>query len=606
MRTTTLALAALVSLAGALGLGWIAFFEEGASPRASEAMLRAQNASRRAGSDDAADLAATHAAERIAREAEEAEEAEEAQDASTPATNGAVFEAPRASAAELGSESEHLFLRVLDEEGRAVPEEPVRLVWTTRSRQWCSVPWHGTTDAAGRVQIAKGRWWRSYGEVLAAIHRPLFAEPVVLVAEDAWSGREIELRLPRSARWRVRTTDQDGRTVRSERIITIARASSAEGAPPWLVPALVQRHSGSEPASLVVPPGAALHAYVEDASDVHFPGAWIELPPLGLGETRDVELRLGSTKPWVALRLLDESGEPFASAQVLVWCGRIADTWSTDGAGRLRLRIDQPWSPSEARKLRILGFDDRSYFPPRGPAWNDEHQDLAVEVDLSYDIPSGEHDLGTHTLRRPPPLLDGRVVDDRGQPVPFASVRVEHEIAAETTAPPAADGAAEFADLTTLEVDATGRFALRSRSEARRFRLVAVRAELLPGDPLLVARGSRDLELRMQRPAFLAGTVRLPPRERGPGAILYLEMPPPPPEARRLPREERARQRPRPSTTRVATIEDGAFDFGPLQAGRGLVSLVALPSGEVLAELEVELHPGERCSDPRLSPLVPR
>jgi hypothetical protein len=36
------------------------------------------------------------------------------------------------------------------------------------------------------------------------------------------------------------------------------------------------------------------------------------------------------------------------------------------------------------------------------------------------------------------------------------------------------------------------------------------------------------------------------------------------------------------------------------------VSLVELPSREVLAELEVELRPGERCGDPRLSPIVPR
>jgi hypothetical protein len=367
----------------------------------------------------------------------------------------------------------------------------------------------------------------------------------------------------------------------------------------------VQRESGAASEPLVVPPGLRLRIHVEDATDERFPGPALELPPLESGETREIELRLGGTKPWVVLRLLDEEGAPFASAQVLVWCGRIADTWSTDDAGQLRLRIDQALSPSEPRTLRILGYTDRSYFPPRGTEWNHEHQDLAVEIDLSYELASGDHELGTHTLRRPPPLLEGRVVDDRGEPVPFATVEVRHEVEDDVPGAPAGTLELRFVALTTLESDARGRFALRGKSEARRFRLQAQRAELLEQEFREVARGEREVELRLQRPAMLTGTVALPARANGPGAIVHLVMPPPPSTEVSPPSEgDKAFE---PKYENYAPIRDGgSFDFGPLPAGRGRLRLLSMPDRDVLAELELDLVAGERCQDPRIAPLVPR
>ncbi|MBK9386316.1 MAG: hypothetical protein IPN34_16005 [Planctomycetes bacterium] len=603
MRTASLALTALAILAATLAVAWIAMVEDDAALGASVEIASEHQASQSSGASSS--LTDRRAA---STESDEEQDLDESVSA-IGITPGALSDArPNdvAEAEELTGES--FTLRVIDDEGRLLPGEPVCLVWTSRSRAWAGIPWHGVTDDAGRVRIGRGSWWRGFGEILATVHRPLFDEPVLaLPNNEVWPSGDFELSVPRPARWHARVVDENGKPILSERLLHLVRPADAGVHVPWLQPALVQRESGAQSEPLVVPPGRRLRIHAEDATDERFPGPELELPPLAAGEAREVELRFGETKPWVSVRLLDEEGAPFAAAQVLVWCGRIADTWNTDDAGRLRLRIDQALSPSGPRTLRILGYADRSYFPPRGEAWNQEHQDLAVEIDLSYELASGEHELGTHTLRRPPPLLEGRVVDDRGEAVPFASVDVRHEVEVDARGAPAGTLELEFVALTMLDADARGRFALRGKTEARRFRLQAQRAELLEVEFREVARGDRDVELRLQRPARLTGIVALPLRADGPGAIVHLVIPPPPPRSTEVSPSSEGDEAFEPTYENYAPIRDGGgFDFGPLPAGRARLRLLSMPDRNVLAEFDVELQPGERCQDPRLSPLVPR
>ncbi|MCB9833287.1 MAG: hypothetical protein H6807_12515 [Planctomycetes bacterium] len=212
-------------------------------------------------------------------------------------------------------------------------------------------------------------------------------------------------------------------------------------------------------------------------------------------------------------RLLDEAQEALAATRIEVqdelrsraWTNRDGRSCSTDADGHFEIALEA--KPQSEGERRIAVFKRSSEDPKAEKA----------EVDIS-GWAAGRHELGDLILRPPPIVASGRVLGPDGGGVAGATVQAR-PVAEEPGQPRVFLGWDEAQGRT----DAEGAFVLRGDLEDAEIMVAAAR-EGLRADEIRVARGSRELELRMH--ALARFTVKLEVAEGTAREELYVGLEP--------------------------------------------------------------------------------
>src|SRR5262249_50614860 len=179
-------------------------------------------------------------------------------------------------------------------------------------------------------------------------------------------------------------------------------------------------------------------------------------------------------------------------------------------------------------------------------ATREVEEPLAPPIEARFDVvvpESGEVDVGVVKLAPPPRIVAGRVVDDDGQPVEAASVRVEVD-----NPPNVPKFPYRSVHLTGTRSASDGRFEIRGEIPDGRLKVGAARGGFLAAKPVPFRAGEPDVTLQLRMGGGLEGSVRLPEG-------FALEML----HARLLLASDRGRTQ---ETQRIRA--DGGFDFGLL------------------------------------------
>lgn len=287
----------------------------------------------------------------------------------------------------------------------------------------------------------------------------------------------------------------------------------------------------------------------------------------------------------VHVRVLDVDGEPLANTRFSVRTRPPESAeefmkWSytralveSDDEGRLRFEVEPAWAGAAGdAAFAIYPYSD-DHLP-------DQPAPRTVRLTCAFPLASAELDFGQVRLTSLPPLFAGRVVDDRGIPVPHPRVLVILGEAPPGIAPPL------FDDLLTGEGDEGGYFVIHGEiPEGIERELVAYgdgygNAELLPVigdrfDQLLVA----------NRESTIRGCIL--PEGDAPRSLITVQV----------------AERPDDYLTRnrVQAEADGSFEITGLCPGRYTVRGRIGTSSDNLFEVNgVDVTPGQVVSDPRL------
>jgi len=386
------------------------------------------------------------------------------------------------------------------------------------------------------------------------------AEPLLLV-------------LPACGSVVVEVRDEHGQPVeRAERYVQLARARADQSG--------TRIYGDVENVERELSAGQARFEYVgldlelEAALDdrpAHEPVESVFTGPRRIGEECRAKLTLSGPKTVLLLRAYHPSGEPLREAELdarrlrAMGGGSIADgdTLRTDGEGRARMPLNDPWTEGTALTLRL------TYADPSG-------ERAAAEVDLSRLFPPGESELGDVRLAWEAPLVAGRVVDAQGAPVAGGQVNVQASFDR---------GPGQAPSWYTRfwgSIGQDGRFAVHEEPPGGALRLLVDNDAYAPSEPVLFAPGARDVRVVLARGGALAGAV-LFPEGLGPDAFRIV--------AALGPDGERE----------AAPGTDGAFQLAGLPPGTCALSFqLAQGQLELLNVADIVVRDGETTRDPRL------
>ena len=209
--------------------------------------------------------------------------------------------------------------------------------------------------------------------------------------------------------------------------------------------------------------------------------------PASPGETVEITIAMSERWPILVGQLVDERGQSIAAARGRIWLSSggkddFGIVLEGDAAGRFRA-IAKRFSFVEGRE-RSARFDIFAA-PGRPP--------LEALVDLSFELPEGETDLGKVEVVEPPLLLTGTVTDKDGLPLVSSHVMVQIPGRGEDGAPTwtsrrglsaATDGEGKFSIYGNI-AESTMRVVVRKRA----FRSLTLEA---------VATGTLDLLLELE------------------------------------------------------------------------------------------------------------
>jgi hypothetical protein len=288
--------------------------------------------------------------------------------------------------------------------------------------------------------------------------------------------------------------------------------------------------------------------------------------PRRAGDRDEHVLRLRSDHPVLEFRALDGTGTVLANEELELELHRQPRRTKTDSAGRFRLdlpdrlREGDPWTLSVQARGGSLG----------------------ARLDLPRGLATGPIAMGDLRLEPAPRLAAGRVVDGDGGRVAGARLTLFHRVRED-------DGnVGDPAELEhTFESAADGTFEARGFLDADELWLQAS-VEGACSEEVPVARGAREVELRLLRAGSIAGNVLLDPGVSPRGVQLEL-CPSGAPGSETLDRK------------RTDLARDARFLFEGLAPGR--YDLALGTSGRCdLARVEgLLVPPGDACDDPRLT-----
>lgn len=364
--------------------------------------------------------------------------------------------------------------------------------------EWNQVLWLGTTSApAGRVRCADfdavsrtvdGDQWLTAGiagpHPDAALHR---IDPAAVPTGP------VRLVLPPSGAVHLRLVDDAGAPFLKETRITLSAVEQDRDVRIRTIPSVRFHVSGGNAVFPAVGLGLrylALANHPEHrAQDVYFAG------PRAPGEVTRMTITFPAAFPSVAFRVLDVEGRPFAGRALFVVLrhephhggGGTSHVWpTTDAGGRSHVILDGGYDPGSRRTMSISDGSPRDPIPG-----------VAV-VNLGREFPSGPTDIGDIRLGIGPLLAAGIVVDDAGEPVAGAEIRVRFRD------PPGARPERPDIGMPSAMTGDDGRFAVRGEGSSPRIEVSATLHGHLPSDTAAVAAGQEGLRLVLQR----AGSVR--------------------------------------------------------------------------------------------------
>ncbi len=322
-----------------------------------------------------------------------------------------------------------LRVRVVGAAGEPVGGVPVAI--EQRHRDWQFAQRHAETAAGDGIAVFRHAQRtvreiedRSYAAVVEAALEPVPAhalEPAALPAEP------VTLRLPPHGAVEVRVIDTDGDPFigRATAELGVIRAGEAQRLSPFGgVRRRYQKEQvdGGRVRFAVVALGAELDLGIRRGSS-RIANRTFAPGPMRPGETVVLEARLGSDHPVLQLRAIDQAGHPIGETalNVRVQSEGLHLTTNLDTAvrtatdGTFHVDIAADWIEGSTRLLQVAkgSVDD---------------PELRGEVDLSRQIGTGPHDLGTVTLAAPPLFAGGRVVDIHGNPIAGARLLLRRRV----------------------------------------------------------------------------------------------------------------------------------------------------------------------------------
>ncbi|MBK8100393.1 MAG: carboxypeptidase regulatory-like domain-containing protein [Planctomycetes bacterium] len=356
-----------------------------------------------------------------------------------------------------------------------------------------------TSDQKGHAQLRHAQLFLSRRVKLScvAVAAPM-PEPVGALIPRPFPTDPIALQVPALAQVDLRLVDTLDQPILADAWLSVRAARPRDFKLPWPLNADFERLLASKP------PGSAP----------------MRLGPVGVGTTLVAAARIGE--------LRNVRGEPFAGpttaedivnhalrlpTDALVLTGRLLRPDGSPGGG-----LEVPFAiRSEQGRIaggRINPLDDGRFdvvvrfaaatatmFEARLQRPDGEQE--GAERPLPVLMPGTRYDLGELRLVLEPMLVQGQVVDDRGQPVADASLRVQ------TLLPESRREAWRDAPFRTDSTDGEGRFRLHGSPPPGTQRLRAGKEGHFPTAIPLVAVGG-TVRLVLPRAGVLHGTARLP------------------------------------------------------------------------------------------------
>ncbi len=331
-----------------------------------------------------------------------------------------------------------------------------------------------------------GRHYWSHTEELSVRLSGLY-EPPVGVTFDPWNppGEPIELVLPPSATIEAEVLAQDGTRFEGPALVRVVQASADDKRPFSDQGRTIARPTvGGVATFRQIEPGVALRLRVETNDRHHCVPVAIRSP--AADESERVHLELEQRLPVIEGRLVDTEGLPIASQPVISKLFSSTKTLYTDPEGHFRHALSFAINRPEplTYELHLKAEDER---------------DLVAMTELAGPLQSRTYDLGDLVLEASPVLVEGRVVDPDGRPIPGALLRVTYH-----------DGKSHkrLTELDTFSRE-DGSFRIAGHAPAASLGLRA-RHPSFAGNPIETFRaGSKNVEIVMSSAGRLTGSLLL-------------------------------------------------------------------------------------------------
>lgn len=379
-------------------------------------------------------------------------------------------------------------LRVLvtDDQGQTVPSVPVAIVVDEgEAPRPLMVRPTNMVGVASFTRVNNILQARTDGRSYAVSLSFPQSNPVrLLLQADNLPTEVLELRMPPSAALNIVVHDAAGNPMKERMGIAMGTELKLSdlGRSSFKVTTM-QRTQNGQTRFAWVEVGHPIQIQLSGLPDLSDKVFDVTVPPVAGGEHTQV-LVWDSLRPTLTGRAVGPDGKPLAGRR-----GRLqfvvdgstfpGPSLTCNDAGEFRASMDTPWK---------LGSERMGRFTLGSTGGQDP---VEVELDLSFDVPSGDTDLGDVHFFGVPLLLAGRVIDSAGRPVAGAQLTVQ--------APLPSAGANGWQAIrggrVTTETDGT--FVIYGLTDAASLRLLAQRRGFAMLEMKAVAVGSQGLELRL-------------------------------------------------------------------------------------------------------------
>lgn len=375
---------------------------------------------------------------------------------------------------------------VKDDQGRTVSSVPVAIILDDGgSGRPLMVRPTNTVGIASFTHVRNILQTRNDGRSYALILSFPQSNPVRLRIEaDNLPSEVLEFRMPPAAALNVVVHDADGEQLKERMGIALGKTGimSTTGRSKFQV-ASMQRTQNGRTRFPWVEVGLAVEVQLSGLPNLSEKIFDVSGPPVA-NEEHTAILVWDSLRPTLTGRAVGPDGRPLSGRrgrlQFIVNGSTLSGpSVSCNAAGEFRISMDSPWELGSERIGRISMGLMKGLYP------------MEAELDLSFDVPSGDTDLGDVHFASVPLLVTGRVIDSSGQPIAGARVTAQ---AALSEGGGTGVSAIRGGQVST-ETDGT--FQIFGLTEATTLRLLAQRRGYTLGEFKGVKVGSLGLEMRL-------------------------------------------------------------------------------------------------------------
>ncbi|MFT7679543.1 MAG: hypothetical protein ACI8QC_003546, partial [Planctomycetota bacterium] len=294
----------------------------------------------------------------------------------------------------------------------------------------------------------------------------------------------IELRMPPAAALNIVVHDGEGQPRVQRMGIAMGETSVQPSTGHELFKAItMQRTQNGRTRFAWVEVGLEVKVQLSGLPDLSDKTFEVTGPPVA-GEEHTQVLVWDSLRPTLTGRAVGPDGKPLSGRRgrlQLIVDGSIRSgpSMACNEAGEFRISMGTPWVLGSERIGRMV----------MGPV--DGMNPAEAELDLSFDVPAGDTDLGDVFFSGVPLLASGRIIDTLGQPVGGARVTAQSAL----NEGPMGGWQAIRGGQVSTEPDGT--FQIFGLTEANTLRIMAQRRSYAMAEIKSVKVGSMGLELRL-------------------------------------------------------------------------------------------------------------